>query len=136
MAKKSRATIPSSLPAPHESGESLSPSACLIEQHGLNRVTNKDTRLHSVLQQSTAKIHALILKDLQKSPTLDLDTASKIADRLTRSLKTHYELLALKGKIHQQDDRRGKIIARVGIRQTEHGQEAVAEVEVNGHHPT
>lgn len=124
------------LPTPHESGEAVSPSAQLIEQHGLDRVTSEDAGLHSVLQQSTAKIHALILKDLQESPVLDLDTASKIADRLTRSLKTHYELLALKGKIHQQDDRRGKIIARVGIRQTPQGQEAVAEVEVTpGHHP-
>lgn len=112
----------------------VSPSALLVTQHGLDRITEDDATLHGIIQQSSAKIHTLVLtglEGLQELP-VDLDTASKIADRLTRSLKTHYELLNLKGKIHDKDDRRGKIIARVGIRQTEHGQEAVAEVEMNG----
>jgi hypothetical protein len=112
--------------------DSLSPSRLLADRYGLDRLTRDDAALHKVLQASNAQIHKLILKTLKSGvEELSLDDASKIADRLTRALKTHYELLDLKGKLHDKDDQdRKKIIARVGIRQTAHGQEAVAEVEV------
>ena len=109
----------------------LSPAQLLADRYGLDRLTKDDAALHKVLQASNAQIHKLILKTLKSGvEELSLDDASKIADRLTRALKTHYELLDLKGKLHEKDDRRGKIIARVGIRQTPQGQEAIAEVEI------
>ncbi len=118
---------------PETSLESVkpTPTQALADRYGLDRLTKEDAALHKVLQASNAAIHRLILKTLtSETETLNLDDASKIADRLTRALKTHYELLDLKGKLHDKDDRRGKIIARVGIRQTPQGQEAIAEVEI------
>ena len=120
----SKRSVPSPL------GESPSESERLVEEHGLDRITKQDAALHAILQASNTKIHKLVLGALKELDALPLEDAAKIAASLTKALKTHYELLDLKGRIHEKDDRRGKIIARVGIRQTAEGTEAVAEVTV------
>lgn len=105
----------------------------VVAKHQLDQVTEREATLFNLIEQSALAAHRTLKKalaDLAKdgTPLTPLE-ASLIATRLDRSLKTTYELLELKGRIHDNKRGPGIIRARVGIR-TDDGRETVAEVQV------
>jgi len=109
----------------------------IVERHHLDQVTEREATLFNVIEQSTLSVHQRlkkVLAELGKEgsdiPTLTPMQLSLIATRLDRSLKTTYELLELKGRIHDNKRGPGIIRARVGIR-TDDGREAVADVQMH-----
>jgi cell division protein ZapA (FtsZ GTPase activity inhibitor) len=105
----------------------------IVAKHHLDQITEREATLFNIIEQSTLATHRKLKKAMaelkDKGEELTPLELSLIATRLDRSLKTTYELLELKGRIHDNKRGPGIIRARVGIR-TDDGRETVAEVQV------
>jgi len=104
-----------------------------VERHHLDQITEREATLFNLIEQSTLAAHRTLKKalaDLAKGgQALSPLEASLIATRLDRSLKTTYELLEVKGRIHENKRGPGIIRARAGVR-TDDGRETMVEVQV------
>lgn len=122
--------LPPDIPVP-------SHTSPVVAKYQLDQVTEREATLFTVIEDSTLAVHErlkAVLAELgtegENIPTLTPLQLSLIATRLDRSLKTTYELLELKGRIHDNKRGPGIIRARVGIRMGD-GREAVAEVAMS-----
>lgn len=106
----------------------------LIERHSLDRITEQDATLFTFLEDSTLTAHEKLKQLLTDAFPVTALEGSLVTSRMVRSLRTMYELLEAKGRIHEQKTGPGVIRARAAIR-TKDGDEAVVELQLSGGAP-
>jgi len=103
----------------------------VIEHHHLDQITEQDARVFKLTEDLTVaclrKLKALLNTDF---PDNALD-GSLVTSRIIRQLRTAYELLEAKGRIHDQKKGPGVIRARAAVR-TRDGDEMAVEMTVPG----
>jgi len=103
----------------------------VVEQHQLHQITEKDASLFTVLEDSTLEAQEKLRQLISTAFPADALDGSLVTSRMVRSLRTMYELLEAKGRIHEQKTGPGVIRARAAIR-TRDGDEAVVELQMSG----
>jgi len=106
----------------------------VIERHSLDQITEQDATLFTLLENSTLTAHEKLQQLLEAGFPANILDGSLVTSRMVRSLRTMYELLEAKGRIHEQKTGPGVIRARAAIR-TKDGDEAVVELQISGGAP-
>jgi hypothetical protein len=103
----------------------------VIDRHHLAQITEKDAALFTLLEDATLTANEKLQKLLTDAFPLNALEGSLVTSRMVRSLRTMYELLEAKGRIHEQKTGPGVIRARAAVR-TKDGDELAVEVTMPG----